>query len=183
MNVYRCDDGTIVKIAEGAECEALLNEAHYLARLSAFGIAPRVHNVHEWIQTNAEGTPVTMLQVIQQDCGDSEPVRDAAALYTAASLLLDVLEADGTRHGDLTKPNIIVRDGGRRLIAVDWQQSHPLSEPGPAKQPWSDEYLLMRTLVEIGCDPDGAASSRLARAHARGTALWPPAQRNRGNRR
>ena len=26
MNVYRCDDGTIVKIAEGAECEALLRK-------------------------------------------------------------------------------------------------------------------------------------------------------------
>lgn len=180
MNVFRVGDGTIVKIAEGAECEALLNEADYLTRFAPFGIAPEVRDVREW---TSDDSAIRVVQVVQEDCGDSEPVRDAEALYAAADRLLALLAAAGVRHGDLTQPNIIVRDGGRRLIAVDWQQSHPLSEPGPAKQPWSDEYLLMRTLVEIGCDPNGTASSRLARTHARGTALWPPADLYQGSRR
>jgi hypothetical protein len=66
--------------------------------------------------------------------------------------MLACLRDVGVRHGDLTGPqaggesNIIAVDNWPWV--VDWQEAHLLTDPAPQKSPYSDSWLLMRTLAD-----------------------------------
>ncbi len=120
-----------------ATCAALLNEARMLKIMAGSGWAPEVI---------AQGKGF----VAQTDLGISEQVTDNDAFRHNCIRLLNELRQRGVRHGDLTSVNLVIRDN--KPLAVDWQESHLLTEPAPPKQPWSDSWLLCRTLSDMGRD-------------------------------
>jgi tRNA A-37 threonylcarbamoyl transferase component Bud32 len=61
--------------------------------------------------------------------------------------ILRVLDDADLRHGDLTKPNILIRDN--KPFVIDWSESRLACDPRPDKRREGDEYWLKRTLNEL----------------------------------
>lgn len=84
--------------------------------------------------------------VTQTDLGDTEPVGVEQDFRRNCVWMLCETRKRGVRHGDLTDRNVIVRED--KPAAIDWQESHEIGKPSPAKQPLSDSGLLFRCLSE-----------------------------------
>jgi predicted Ser/Thr protein kinase len=117
----------------------LRNEAEMLNILSGLEVAPR-------LISNGDN------YVLQEDLGDGQPVTDPELFRRNCVKMLACLRDVGVRHGDLTGPqaggesNIIAVDNWPWV--VDWQEAHLLTDPAPQKSPYSDSWLLMRTLAD-----------------------------------
>ena len=149
------DDGSVVShvALDAHNAEGLLREEAALRALSGTGFAP------ELLASATDELPSTLYET---DLGDTETTyTDGEALRHSMVWLLASIRAAGLRHGDLTSANLILRDNAVR--AIDWQESHRLDEPAPQKQPWTDSWLLMRTLRDLP-DRNGIADTpRIAR--------------------
>jgi hypothetical protein len=117
----------------------LRNEAEMLNILSGLEVAPR-------LISNGDN------YVLQEDLGDGQPITDPEEFRRNCVKMLACLRDVGVRHGDLTGPqsggesNIIAVDNWPWV--VDWQEAHLLTDPAPQKSPYSDSWLLMRTLAD-----------------------------------
>lgn len=108
-----------------------------------------------------KGIRTSFTALREEDLGETEPVQDEQTFRRACVRMLYEIRLRGWRHGDLTDRNIIVR--ADHPYAIDWQESHKIGEPAPQKQPWSDSFLLFRSL-STWKDASGAVDpSRITR--------------------
>lgn len=84
----------------------------------------------------------------QEDLGDSNWPKDMEAFRRNMCKLLARIRSKNVRHGDLTYPNLIINED--QIKAVDWQEAHVIGEPAPQKSPYTDSYLLLRTIYGMG---------------------------------
>lgn len=157
MDVVR-RNGAIVKYArDGANWKALQREAQILERLSGTRLAPAMITLD-----------VDEHVLYQSDMGDSEGITDAEAFRRAGIVWLAQLRSHGIRHGDLTPVNMVIRNNA--FTAIDWQESHSFDEAAPQKQPWSDSYLLCRSIRDLTGDTPRVARRWMAVLSALGAA-------------
>lgn len=114
--------------------------------------------------------------VLQEDLGDSEDVSNGIEFWLNSIRLLLALRDNQIRHGDLTSPNIIIRDNVP--MAIDFAQSSLFSESSKEKRPEADSYHLWQFV--LGQSNTAALSRTIERwqaiQHALGCDSWcPPA--------
>jgi hypothetical protein len=134
---------------------ALHNAAVLLRHLADSGWTPRlIDKGEDWIT--------------QEDLGVSGRPADSEAFRHNCIRMLHDFRQRGVRHGDLTSVNLIIR--GNRPQAIDWQEGHFLGQSAPQKQPWSDSYLICRTIADYGMDSPRVARRWMAMLQALGAA-------------
>jgi RIO-like serine/threonine protein kinase len=104
-------------------------EWEFLVRLEETGLAPA---------PVSRGEDFTEQEYIRPD--DPYEV-DPFKLLASAIWFLSQLEAQGVKHGDLTRPNIVISNGA--IVGVDWGQAVWVDEGKPSKRPESDAYHLI----------------------------------------
>lgn len=82
-----------------------------------------------------------------EDFGKSEDVTDVVTLARSCKKFLDVKHETKIRHGDLTKPHIIIIDN--EIKVIDWAESRLFSDPAADKRPEGDKYWMNRTMIEL----------------------------------
>ena len=87
------------------------------------------------------------LEVIKMEFVEEDEIFDVALLQDFVAGCLNTLMFCGIRHGDLTRPNILIRDN--KPIIIDFAESRLMTDPRPDKRPEGDEYWLRRTIEEI----------------------------------
>ncbi len=140
LDVIR-EDGFIRKVAQKRDGEeryepnvaAIKNEALYLRVMADSGFTPELlQEGDDWIA--------------QTDLGDAKPMRDGEAFRRNCIRFLWTLRRRGVRHGDLTGPGNVMCIKDWPWV-VDWQEAHLIGQEAPQKQPFSDSYLLWRTIA------------------------------------
>jgi hypothetical protein len=98
-----------------------------------------------------------------EDLGDAarldapeSPVQDEERFYRNCIWLLLTLNNRGIHHGDLTSPNILVRND--YPVVLDWRESRLEQETGSDKRKKPDAFYLWKSVADF--TPDG---SRLVR--------------------
>ena len=109
------------------------NELWCFAKLFPFGFVPAVERVE--------------LEVIRTTFIEDEPPTNTEQLLRNVVNILEVLLNVGIRHGDLTRPNIVI--SRNKPILLDFAESRLTSDPRRDKRPEGDEYWLRRTIEEI----------------------------------
>ena len=87
------------------------------------------------------------LEIIRMGFIRDEAPTDIEILHWNVDNALNALEQCGIRHGDLTRPNVLIRDN--KPILLDFSESRLTSDPRPDKRPEGDRYWLTRTIQEI----------------------------------
>lgn len=87
------------------------------------------------------------LEVIGMYFIKDEVASDGSLLLENTDRALDALAVCGIRHGDLTRPNVLVRDN--RPILLDFAESRLITDPRPDKRPEGDRFWLKCTIQEI----------------------------------
>lgn len=87
------------------------------------------------------------LEVIQMEFIKDEPLTDVKLLLDSIDYVLIALDTYGIRHGDLTRPNVLIRNN--HPVLLDFSESRLMSDPRPDKRPEGDDYWLNRTIEEI----------------------------------
>jgi tRNA A-37 threonylcarbamoyl transferase component Bud32 len=82
-----------------------------------------------------------------EDIGESMPIEDEATFADDCHFFLATLGMEGIRHGDLTKPHIIVRHD--RIKVIDWAEARWANDPAPDKRPPNDKYWMTKTMEEL----------------------------------
>ncbi len=153
---YR-EDGQIVKKPKTViGVTHLDNEMMHLKTLEPSGYVPKI-------------VTLRFEDLVLEDLGDGEEVTDADALLTHAIHLLAWLNKSGIIHGDLTAPNIIIRDN--RPYAIDFHEavddlSADYIRP---KRPEGDWFHLLQAMEAHG-DPRRIMRRWLAIRESMGTA-------------
>ncbi|KKN29693.1 hypothetical protein LCGC14_0841400 [marine sediment metagenome] len=144
MAAYRTPTG-VVKTTEDEYNEGALRvEVDCLNIMAGSGYAPEV------IDVIPKGDIATRprFATVQTDAGVTElPIVDGEKFRRQMVKLVGAVRGRGLRHGDLTEPNLVFRRDHPTLL--DWQESHPLEERGPQKQPWTDSFMAMRDVAGI----------------------------------
>lgn len=81
------------------------------------------------------------------DLGESEKLSSKELAFYHWNEILRLLQKANVRHGDLTKPNIIIRHD--RVYILDWAESRFIGDPRPTKRPESDYYWLEATFKDL----------------------------------
>ena len=122
------DHQTIIKRSNTEKGLILLaNEARYLRQLNDSGFTPR-------LLMDEPG------RIVMRDLGESQEVNDLHNFRRNAILLLNTLRFYGVKHGDLTAPNIIIKDD--TPMAIDWGEAVELGGTLPSKRPEPDATHL-----------------------------------------
>ena len=140
------EDGQIVKRPKTILGVAqLANEMLMLTQMEPSGCVPKI------ISYMGSGGAANG-EIILEDLGDGEEVTNTDELLTHAIYLLAWLNKSRIFHGDLTAPNIIIRDN--KPYAIDFSESLDLDEmPMPkAKRPEADWFHLLQAMEAHG-DP------------------------------
>ncbi len=87
------------------------------------------------------------LEIIRMEIVKDESPTNAALFLDYCLSALRTLKYNDIRHGDLTRPNILVR--GNRPILIDFAESRLATDPRPDKRPGGDEFWLKCTAQEI----------------------------------
>ncbi len=87
------------------------------------------------------------LEVLKLEFIEDETPTNVRLLLSHTARALEALGAHGIRHGDLTRPNVLIRDN--TPILLDFAESRLTTDPRPDKRPEGDEYWLNRTVREI----------------------------------
>lgn len=82
-----------------------------------------------------------------RDLGESEPVIDRDRFVIRCEQFFRALKALGIRHGDLTRPHIIVKNHTPKVI--DWAEARWACDKAEDKRPEGDEYWLRKTMEQI----------------------------------
>ena len=86
-------------------------------------------------------------ELIEMEYIESEPITNMELFKAYASLFLFKLEKESIRHGDLTKPHVIVRKN--RIHVIDWAESRYWYDPRPDKRTQGDEYWWTKTVKQL----------------------------------
>ena len=108
---------------------AIHNEAMMLDLMGDSGFTPDFIDIEDGVLT-------------QSDVGVTEPPTDAETWRQAIVFMLGEIRARGLRHGDLKGNNIITVEN--KPWAIDWQESHYLTDVAPQRAPLSDSYMVMQ---------------------------------------
>lgn len=87
------------------------------------------------------------LEIIRMEFIKDEAPTNEALLRENVDSALNALESCGIRHGDLTRPNVLIRNN--LPILLDFSESRLATDPRPDKRPEGDTYWLKRTIQEI----------------------------------
>jgi RIO-like serine/threonine protein kinase len=109
------------------------NEIWCLEKMLPTGFVPKAERVE--------------LEIIRMEIIKDETPTDAHLLMQRTKGALVALERCGIRHGDLTRPNVLIKDNSPVLI--DFSESRLATDPRPDKRPEGDRYWLARTIQEI----------------------------------
>ncbi len=146
VTTHRGADNRILKTAkDDTGMQHLSNETAYLAMMATSGYVPKV--------LDFLGTQEAPTSIFLEDLGDTQPVTENDALLTHAIFLLASLRQRGIWHGDLTAPNIIIRDD--KPHAIDFGESMFLDASKWnvfPKRPEPDWFHLLRAMEAHG-DP------------------------------
>lgn len=82
-----------------------------------------------------------------RDFGKSEEVSDVITFQRSCQKFWLALGEAKIRHGDLTKPHLIVVDN--EIVVIDWAESRWKSDPAMSKRQEGDRYWLDRTMREL----------------------------------
>lgn len=110
------------------------NEIWILQRLYSYGYVPYAEQVE--------------IELIRMEYIKSMPVINPSKLRSHIPKILDMLDKEGVRHGDLTNANIIISNNDHPCI-VDWSESRLSCDPRPDKRPEGDEYWLTNAIERI----------------------------------
>ena len=145
VTTHRGSDGRILKTAkDGDGMWHLSNEISFLATMAPSGYAPKF--------LEGIGPTEAPTSIFLEDLGDTEPVTDNDVVLTHAIHLLSWLRTLRIRHGDLTAPNIIIRND--KPYAIDFAEAIDLDAP-PTRQPKRPEpdwFHLLQAIQHHG-DP------------------------------
>jgi len=109
------------------------NDIWCLEKMFPFGFVPAVERVE--------------LEVIRTTFIEDEAPTNIEQLLRNVVNVLDVLVEVGIRHGDLTRPNVLI--SRNKPILIDFSESRLMTDPRPDKRPEGDRYWLNRTIGEI----------------------------------
>lgn len=87
------------------------------------------------------------LEIIRMEFVPETPVTEPETLQMHARLVLHSLDQIGIRHGDLTRPNMLIKDN--RPYIIDWSESRLRCDPRVDKRPEGDEYWLNKTIKAL----------------------------------
>lgn len=87
------------------------------------------------------------LEIIRMEFIEDEPPTDAALFLRNVDSALRALAVCGIRHGDLTRPNVLVRDN--LPILLDFSESRLVTDPRPDKRLGGDSFWLKCTIQGI----------------------------------
>jgi RIO-like serine/threonine protein kinase len=87
------------------------------------------------------------LEIIRMEFIEDEAPTNGKLLLKHTDIALQALAICGIRHGDLTRPNVLVKDN--RPILLDFSESRLVTDPRPDKRPGSDKFWLKCTVQEI----------------------------------
>lgn len=146
VTTHRGADNRILKTAkDDTGMQHLSNETAYLAMMATSGYVPKV--------LDYLGTEEAPTSIFLEDLGDTEPVTDNDVALTHAIHLLGHLHQRRIWHGDLTAPNIIIRDD--KPHAIDFGESMFLDAAKMnvfPKRPEPDWFHLLQAIQHHG-DP------------------------------
>ncbi len=144
MTTHR-HDGRIIKTAKDGEGMVhLSNETAFLTTMAPSGYVPKL--------LDFAGTVEAPTAIELEDLGDTEEVTNTDELLTHAIHLLNWLRRSRIYHGDLTAPNLIIRNN--KPYAIDFGESLDLDAPPTrhSKRPEADWFHLLQA-VEAHGDP------------------------------
>lgn len=145
VTTHRGSDNRILKTAKDSTgVWHLFNETAFLATMAKSGYVPKVL---DYIGT--EGAPTS---IFLEDLGDTEPVTDNDVVLTHAIHVLSLLRTSRIQHGDLTAPNIIIRND--KPYIIDFSEASDMDAP-PTRQPKRPEpdwFHLLQAIQHHG-DP------------------------------
>ena len=125
---------TIIKISATEKGLILLaNEARWLHHLNGSGVTPR-------LLMDEPG------RIVMQDLGESQEVFNLYNFRRNSIFLLNTLRFYGVKHGDLTAPNIIIKND--TPMAVDWGEAVELGGTLPSKRPEPDATHLWAVVAD-----------------------------------
>lgn len=110
------------------------NEQAFLLALADTNFVPACSRYDKYtlrIENLWGSMPITDPFVFVQDCKD----------------FLATLTSRKIRHGDLTKPHVLVRNN--RIKVIDWAEARWEDDPAPDKRVEGDEYWLDKTMKEL----------------------------------
>lgn len=163
MTTHRGADKRILKTAKDEiGRQHISNESMFLGMMATSGYVPKV--------VGYLGSEQGVTSIFLEDLGDTQPVTDTDALLTHATHLLGHLHQRGIWHGDLTAPNIIIRDD--KPHAIDFAESRFLDAAKMnviPKRPEPDWFHLLQAMEHHG-DPRRIIRRWLAIRESLGTA-------------
>jgi RIO-like serine/threonine protein kinase len=109
------------------------NEIWCLEAVSMSGFAPIAERVE--------------LEIIRMEFVKDEAPTNPKLLLDNVDRALKALAICGIRHGDLTRPNVLIRDN--RPVLLDFAESRLTTDPRPDKRPGGDVFWLKCTVQEI----------------------------------
>ena len=145
VTTHREDNGRIVKAAKDAEgVFHLSQEMAFLATMAPSGY---VATLMDFVGAREAPHAIELT-----DLGDTEPVTNTDELLTHAIHLLNWLRRTRIYHGDLTAPNLIIRNN--KPYAIDFGESLDLDAPPTrqSKRPEPDWFHLLQAIEAHG-DP------------------------------
>lgn len=108
------------------------NELYFLKRLHPLGVVPCAERYDK-------------ITIKMENLGFSEQITNIDKFIETKEYIKNIL--DFVRHGDLTKPHVIVKNNSPFII--DWAESRLKDDPRPDKRPEGDNYWIERTWKEI----------------------------------
>lgn len=129
--VYRANDGYIYKHSIPY---LINNEYAFLWALRSSGFVPQCEH-HDKYTLKIE------------DLGESEPVVYKQVFMESCQRFFRALKTLDIRHGDLTRPHIIVKNNAPKMI--DWAEARWGCDLAEDKRPEGDEYWLRKTMEQI----------------------------------
>lgn len=124
------DDGAIYKWQPKFLTE---NEIWCLEKMFPTGFVPYAERVE--------------LEIIRMEFITDESPSSVVQMLNNGELALKALDDCGIRHGDLTRPNVLIKDNAP--ILLDFSESRLATDPRLDKRPEGDCYWLRRTIQEI----------------------------------
>jgi hypothetical protein len=158
MRAYRTTEGVWKVTADEYNEAALRNEADMLQRMGRNGHAPELLEIYSGDDPARD--PIRYA-ILQSDAGVTDPIIDGEKFRREMIRLVGAVRARELRHGDLTAPNLVFHND--RPVLLDWQESHPLGEKGPQKQPWTDSFMAMRVVAGTADTAGQMDTPRVAR--------------------
>ncbi len=128
------NNNSIIKISKTEKGLILLaNEARWLHHLGESGVTPRLL----WDEPG---------RIVMQDLGESQEVFNLYNFRRNSIFLLNTLRFYGVKHGDLTAPNIIIKND--HPMAIDWGEAVELGGSLPSKRPEPDATHLWEVVAD-----------------------------------